>query len=680
MALRHVMLLSMLVIGSATSAQAQQKDPVDAAILKGREFLRAQYDPKGGGPQRNDMDNLLQMVGIHGVGKSSLAGLALLESGISKDNPSVINIANGLRLKALEVTNTYEVSLIIMFLDRLGSPDDEGLIQFMTLRLLTGQCADGTWSYNCSGVNPSPVELRQLQAMLIRPTRMVTVQVEKDKPKQPTKGKREDLGELGVPPKEDAKTPKTTPKTEPSDEDEYLKKIHPAVRGMARQIASGALNNGPFGRAASGDHSNTQFATVGLWCGRRHHIDVSNAFKELEKHYRDCQADDYGWGYTGVRGGSSPAMTCAGLMGLAMGQGGKVAKLKTPAAKGQNVEPEDNKENLKAIENGLKHLGDYLAAAANDRGNNRRFIPNDLSKNLYFMWSLERVAMIYGLTTIGKIDWYEWGSQCLVDSQRPNGTWEGGVFHGADPELNTSFALLFLNRANLAQDLSNTLKGKFRDPGTSRMRGGDLQALLKPGMTDGSKSKPTTTPKRELDPKKSVTPEPIPNPNTNPKVPPRVPAETVTNGAGKLARDLLAAEGDDQRKLFDKYRDTPGAEYTQALLDLAGTNTDVVQDRARDALASRLTRMKATTLNEYLKNENRELRFAAARACGAKGDKSHTPELIRLLADPDAGVIQAARVGLKLLSGKDFGPDANATATDKKKSVVAWQKWWDSQK
>ncbi len=695
------LLTAFVILGLAAAAGAQGKPaPAEkdrtAAVEKGRLYLQKLYDPRGGGPKRNELDGLMEFAGFHGNGQAALSGLAMLESGAPANDPSVATIANGLRRNAMAATNTYEVSLVIMFLDRLGSKDDVPLIQFMTLRLLTGQCADGSWSYNCNGLPLTPVEQKQLGPVLVRETRLVSAPpAKKDGPKPPTKGPRDDIGF-------DPTTPKPAPKDAPPAAKTPAPSgpadaIHPALRGLAKLVNDGGGTTGrpPTGpgnlldimsRLDSGDHSNTQFATVGLWCGRRHGVDTAAAFKKLEKHYRDCQGNDGGWSYTGAYGGSSAPMTCAGLMGMAMGFGSKNAKLATPGGR----EPEDRPDRApagdpgadKVIENGLKCLGNYLAAAADQKGDGGpggrfRFRANELSKNLYFMWSLERVAMIYGLQTIGKIDWYDWGSECLLDMQQADGSWTGGVYHGSSAELDTAFALLFLNRANLAQDLSASLKGKVRDPGTSRLvGGGDLAKLLEPGAKSGSAAAP-----KRPDPKRDPGPDPAPMP---PKAEPKTPQPPVTNEFDAKVRTLVRAAVDadapDQRKLLETYRDAKGGEYTEALAQIAARLSDDPQAQARDALASRLTRMKAATLNEFLRDRDREIRRAAALACGAKGDKAHAPELIRLLADTDAGVIQAARGGLKQLSGQDFGPETTASPADKSRAVLAWRKWWDGQK
>src|SRR5262249_38945041 len=105
-----------------------------------------------------------------------------------------------------------------------------------------------------------------------------------------------------------------------------------------------------------------------------------------------------------------------------------------------------------------------------------RFIPgqipiprfDSLDQGYYFLWSLERVAVAYGLETIGSKDWYAWGAEILLQTQETNGSWQGRY---ADGGVDTCFALLFLRRANLAKDLTASLRGKVSDPGEVHLRG-----------------------------------------------------------------------------------------------------------------------------------------------------------------------------------------------------------------
>src|SRR5207237_4004345 len=137
---------------------------------------------------------------------------------------------------------------------------------------------------------------------------------------------------------------------------------------------------------------------------------------------------------------SSQSITCVGLLALAMGYG----VVPDPNAKDKLDSPE--------IQRALMLLGGNVGTPSQDAN------PNTQTPNLYFMWSVERVAMMYDLKTIGGKDWYGWGAQILVHNQSADGAWQQSQYHGANPQLNTCFALLFLKRSNLVQDLTNNLR------------------------------------------------------------------------------------------------------------------------------------------------------------------------------------------------------------------------------
>ena len=102
-----------------------------------------------------------------------------------------------------------------------------------------------------------------------------------------------------------------------------------------------------------------------------------------------------------------------------------------------------------AIQNGLAYLGKAVEAPSTER--------QPALSDMYFLWTVERVAMLYNLPTIGNKDWYRWGVSILVPSQQPPGGWFLGGYPGADVPVDTSFALLFLKRSNLVQDLTRDL-------------------------------------------------------------------------------------------------------------------------------------------------------------------------------------------------------------------------------
>ena len=73
----------------------------------------------------------------------------------------------------------------------------------------------------------------------------------------------------------------------------------------------------------------------------------------------------------------------------------------------------------------------------------------DARGDLYYLWSVERVAVSYGTPTIGTKNWYPWGAAVILAHQQADGGWHDR--HAGIPD--TSFALLFLTRANLVRGL-----------------------------------------------------------------------------------------------------------------------------------------------------------------------------------------------------------------------------------
>ncbi len=126
-----------------------------------------------------------------------------------------------------------------------------------------------------------------------------------------------------------------------------------------------------------------------------------------------------------------------------------------------------------------------------------------------------------------------------------------------------------------------------------------------------------------------------------------------------MTEDVVRATGAERTALLKKMRDRKGAEYTDALVSVIARLDADGRRTAREALADRLTRMKATTLREYLKDEAVEIRRAAALAVAQKEASSLIPDLIRLLSDPESLVERAAHAeALKSLSGKRFSAHA----------------------
>lgn len=157
------------------------------------------------------------------------------------------------------------------------------------------------------------------------------------------------------------------------------------------------------------------------------------------------------------------------------------------------------------------------------------------------------------------------------------------------------------------------------------------------------------------------------------------PATSFSIRAIKLADTLCQGGPRTREELIENFKTEKDVEFTEALAIAAAKLTGDWQAKVREALAIRLTRMTAATLTDYLHDPNREIRRAAALACGTKESKAHIHELIRLLADDDSLVVQAARASLKRITGLDHGPDIGVAPKDRITSVLAWRAWEQTQ-
>jgi hypothetical protein len=563
-------------------------DPTQKAVQRGAKYLSGLHQPASN-----------YKGGTYGVGSASLVGLALLESNIGFEDAALKNLIAYVRANALSQTRTYEASLVIMILDRLGEEIDRPVIQFLAIRLLAGQNRLGGWTYDAGYKLPETETARIRKALY------------------------DDRFRSSNAPSKD---PQSTPKI-PSSTSENL---HPEVVRFARWIA---LNTQDAGDNA-GDNSNTQFAILALWIARKHGVQCDRALAAADKRFRNTQSIEGAWGYQppprNVTGDTSsmpgmeksPAMTCSGLLALAAGRGIQISALRSKTAK-QGPPPEMvAPANDKAVAAALKYVKDAISKSElpakpvispiGETGKGK------LRENLYFLWSLERVAMIYDLEKIGALDWYEWGASHLIKTQDKDGSWSQTGYDGANAEINTAFALLFLNRANLARDLTATLKGK---------------ATVKLNLPDRANPEPS-----KVDPKQKSDP-PLPT----------LSEDEFAAEANRLCNALVNADASSRAGILTRLRDSKGSVYTEALVRAIGKLKGEQQRTAREALALRLKRMTALTLRDMLKDANAEMRCAAAVACGLKGDKQHIPDLTAALRDTEEIVVQAARDSLRML-------------------------------
>ncbi|MCI0638643.1 MAG: hypothetical protein L0Y70_06185 [Gemmataceae bacterium] len=474
-------------------APGLSQERVNEAIAKGVKYLVSTQLENGGWGG-----------GGHDVGYAALPGLTLLESGVSAQDPAVQRAAAFVRDRIPTLNKTYELSLSILFLDRLGEANDKKLIETMALRLIAGQNSAGGWTYQVPLLQPRDAD--QLLAFLHKNRVPFQDPLNKGKGadlKDPLraknsnlqdpldKGKRESLSDparksgsvelpapLGGANKEASSKAKEPPKA--ADKQANLRPdfLPPNLQNLP------AKGKGKAPAAASlssmiDDNSNSQFALLGLWAARRHDAPTEKTLQLAYQRYFSTQHADGGWGYR-LNMPTRDTMTCVGLLGLAMGHGANAQAMKLAApklpAKNQKKKvqaaPAQNQD--QAITRGLQALGKHIGqpfpltpdpSPLKGRGENRPPM-----ENLYLLWSVERVAMLYDLKTIGGKDWYGWGATILIPNQNPGGSWHSGRFHGSTPPIDTSFALLFLKRSNLVQDLTQELQllMAITDPASSK--------------------------------------------------------------------------------------------------------------------------------------------------------------------------------------------------------------------
>lgn len=359
------------------------------------------------------------------VGVLALAGLTLLECGVASSDAAVEKVLQTVRQETPRLRFTYSLALCILFLDRLtqcndrpADPSHRELIQRLAVQLMAAQNPSGGWGYY------SPVLSRERSDALLA--------------------------------------------------DIKANRFHPASF-----------------QGSYDDNSINQFATLALWAARKGGIKAEPALARVEKRYLENQNDDGSWGYRARDNGYlKDSTTCAGLIGLAVGQGirqddqtSKSAQDPTqipPIARGLefiartigkdprrlsersrderrkhtaelmdlNHQWQEGRESeRKSIESRIKNIDDARMLKGT-------YFGSDSWGDLYFLWSVERVAVVFDLKQIAGKEWYDWGADVILNNQEADGSW-----HDRFPGIpDTCFALLFLQRANIAKDLTE----KFR--------------------------------------------------------------------------------------------------------------------------------------------------------------------------------------------------------------------------
>jgi hypothetical protein len=371
-------------------------EQVNKAIDRGVAYLKTLQAGNGAWPRAGQNQQ---------VGATALAALALLEGGVDPTDKCIQNAATFVREHVINETYNYSVTLAVMFLDRLGDPQDTPVIQHLGVRILAGQNRNmvagqrGGWGYNL----PTPGFAEQ--------QRLKTI-VQNRKP----------MGKFVDPKDRKALTPKDLPKE------------------IVDLIQQGGGGNMPGGGPPVADNSNTQFALLALWCARRHGIPTEGAYALAEQRLRTTQFATGSWSYQAPGGSPNIQMTCCGLIGLALAEG---------TSKGDAGREAAILKGLQAVAGSVG--SPYTDPTTIPKFAKRREANGHEVQSYYALWTLERMCVLYDLKLLRGKDWYKWGAQLLLANQEAGGNWEGGYHEGG---CDTSFCLLFLKRTNLTYDLT----------------------------------------------------------------------------------------------------------------------------------------------------------------------------------------------------------------------------------
>jgi len=311
-------------------------------------------------------------------------------------------------MKTKKLEKTYNVALTAMFLESYDRVANQKRIRDCGQFLVDNQCENGQWSY----------------------------------------GEPIDLGDGGKP--DDG----------------------PVVNSGGGSSAGGGTSRGPGSRAGqriilkrnrrgppTGDHSNTQYAILGLRSvAAAEVIPPKETWEDALKILEEAQDNEGSWSYSyqNSAGGADPkkggpkviitknpgygSMTC-GCVGSLV-----ICKYYLRAHYGKN---EDYKKDKRVLD-GLKWIADHFTVEENanyEKVKATASIPtgDKYTWHYYYLYALERAGMLGDWANFGKYDWYEIGARWLLANQNPDGSWKGK--HGNDTYADTCFAILFLRRA-----------------------------------------------------------------------------------------------------------------------------------------------------------------------------------------------------------------------------------------
>jgi hypothetical protein len=431
------------------------------------------------------------------TGVIALAGLALLECGVPADDPAVRRAAEQVRSGARKLIHPYEVSVAIWFFDRLGEAQDRELIRALALQLIAAQTSGGGWGYVCRPLTDA--EADRLTRMLEEPpptdpSPLVPPAVRFRTGQKPRPGEiRYDdnsstqfailalwvARKHGVPVERSLAMVEERFRTSQNSDGSWCyfspldvdgSRVSGSIGGRRDSMTCAgllglAVAHG-LGKPSAGPRETVKDPAVTsalVFLG--HIVGKSTPIAEAERARLQKSAE-------GPKKQQEQFLTgLAQLQDMQESVYPTIRELLRLQEAFKNV-PRDARVReelqrsikeklvrkikeieplLKKVKRIVREIQDIQATGDHFQG---QLVHAQGWGDLYFLWSLERMAVVYGLRTIAGKDWYAWGSAILVAAQNDDGSWTD-AFPGV---VDTCFALLFLKRANVAKDLTKQLE------------------------------------------------------------------------------------------------------------------------------------------------------------------------------------------------------------------------------
>jgi hypothetical protein len=234
----------------------------------------------------------------------------------------------------------------------------------------------------------------------------------------------------------------------PDDREQLALDVNHLIHGHTRGVysyQSAVLDRISAGRMifkkfqlSFGDHSNSQYGLLGVWCGAEAGVEVPDAYwRAVYDHWLNTQSVTGKWGYSAPLQMSAAdlrandqtttlSMTAAGLASLFVA-GEHVERLAGPPKVGRDPFSPPVKLALDWWETGQNSITIEM----------RRSLTGHTG---YVLYGIERVGLASGLKFFGDNDWYRLLSRQIVDEQGPDGLWNSGEL------VNSAYAILFLAR------------------------------------------------------------------------------------------------------------------------------------------------------------------------------------------------------------------------------------------